>query len=167
MQMIPPHKRISKQVSLEDFLMLAPEIRTMQDFLETRRSGSNVIRQANPLALHHAQVSGNPYKIFVIKRAIIGGKQNELVAILNAKILEKDPESKRTVLEGCLSFPDRGDKKVQRCLKVKVRFDRPVPSKEDPKKIVLEEKIEWVEGTIAQIFQHEIQHANGFNIYQK
>lgn len=135
----------------------------MQDFLETKRSGSNVIRNENPMALHHSQVSTDPYKIFVLKRSLVGAGPKEIVCVLNAKVIEKNRESKKTVKEGCLSFPDRGDKKVQRFLDIKVRYEIPFIDKN--KRVWFEVMIEPAKGYVAQIFQHEIEHASGRNIY--
>lgn len=66
--------------------------------------------------------------------------------------------------EGCMSFVHRKPKKVQRVYRITVRYWY-------PRKIlgfnVLWRRTERVEGLKAQIFQHEIQHFEGSNIYFK
>lgn len=101
------------------------------------------------------------------------GGTKQVIAVLNAKIIKKDFDSKTTVKEGCLSFPDRGDKKIQRFMRIKVRFQMPIPNRWTEvdaigprQKLELEEREEWVEGYLARIFAHEIEHASGKNIYQ-
>jgi len=66
--------------------------------------------------------------------------------------------------EGCMSFPQRKPKKVDRVFRVKVRYWYPV---EFLGFKFLWRKTEEVEGLKAQIFQHEIQHFEGENIYHK
>ncbi len=64
--------------------------------------------------------------------------------------------------EGCMSFPLRKPKKVQRVYRITVRYWY-------PRKIlgfwVLWRRTERVEGLKSQIFQHEISHFEAENIY--
>ena len=64
--------------------------------------------------------------------------------------------------EGCMSFPHRKPKKVQRVYRMTVRYWY-------PRKIfgfwVLWRRTERVEGLKSQIFSHEIEHMEGANIY--
>lgn len=66
------------------------------------------------------------------------------------------------VQEACMSFLHRTPKTKERYYRVKVRYQY-------PKKILgmwfLWRKTEWVEGLKAHIFQHEIDHANGKNMF--
>jgi len=66
--------------------------------------------------------------------------------------------------EGCMSFVHRKPKKVQRVFRITVRYWY-------PRRIlglwVLWRRTEKVEGLKSQIFQHEIQHFEGDNIYFK
>ena len=112
-------------------------------------------------------------------------------AIFNARILEapgqiekvvpnrviyKNPETKRDEMriepqkrmisnkapmaEGCMSFPNRTEKNVERFFRIKVRYWynwHGIPMR----------RTEWVEGLKAHIFQHEIDHFNGKNIFFK
>lgn len=64
--------------------------------------------------------------------------------------------------EGCMSFVQRKPKKMQRVYRITVRYWY-------PRRIlgvwVLWRRTERVEGLKSQIFQHEIQHFEGGNIY--
>lgn len=64
--------------------------------------------------------------------------------------------------EGCMSFPHRKPKNVDRVFKLKVAYSYPVTILGFT---FLWPKSEWVQGLKAQIFQHEIQHFEGENIY--
>lgn len=64
--------------------------------------------------------------------------------------------------EGCMSFPLRKPKNVTRVFRVKVRYWYPVTWFGIQ---FLWRKTEYVEGLKAKIFQHEIQHFEGGNIY--
>lgn len=64
--------------------------------------------------------------------------------------------------EGCMSFVRRKPKIVNRAWRIKVRYQYPT-------KVMGLQKMktadEWCEGLKAQIFQHEIEHMDGKNIY--
>lgn len=130
----------------------------MQQMLETGDMGPGLRKSF--IALHHSQVSTDPFNFFVIKRSYVGGKNDEIVIIANPKVLEKIGQT-NTIMEGCISFPFRHDKKVLRYKKVKVRYQ--VPRNGDDELITKEEEIE---GLLAQVFQHECQHAAGNHIYK-
>ncbi len=109
-------------------------------------------------AIAHCQVSAFPYAFFVVNKALVE-LHNLFPArvIINAKILEgKDI---RRVDEGCLSFPYRKSKKVERYSEVKVEFQIL------GKSLTLETKTGWVKWPASQVFQHEIYHFMGKNIY--
>lgn len=61
--------------------------------------------------------------------------------------------------EACMSFPHKADIAKERYTRVKVGYDQ-VDEKGE-----LVHKEEWVENLIAQIFQHECEHAKGITIY--
>lgn len=63
-------------------------------------------------------------------------------------------------IEGCMSFPNRTEKHVDRFFKIKVQYQVPLFWG-----FWLKTKTEWVEGLKAHIFQHEIDHGNGITIY--
>lgn len=64
--------------------------------------------------------------------------------------------------EACMSFPNRTKKTMERFYRIKVSY-------QIPRKIFgieyLSKRVEWVEGLKAHMFQHEIQHSRGENMY--
>jgi len=77
------------------------------------------------------------------------------------KIIQKKGliSNKISVPDSCMSFPNRIKKNVEVFFRIKVQYQ-----------VVglfglLINKREWVEGLKAHIFQHEINHLNGKNIY--
>lgn len=155
--MIKTPKKKSKPVL--EFETIAKEAAAMMRLLQTYRSPAGKGPDQH-FALHHSQYSSHPYNFFVINNWVVGAQVNEVVVIVNPEIIEKDPTSRRKVREGCMSFPFRHGVEVNRYNKIKVRYQ--VPS-EDGKKLLTKE--EEMTGFMAQIFQHEIQHANGGHIY--
>jgi peptide deformylase len=103
------------------------------------------------LALCHCQVNHtDPLRFFVTLDARI---------IINPKIrakMENDGFTKET--EGCLSYPFRDEVSVKRWAKIQVEYWEMIG---DEMKL----KDELIEGILARIFQHEIDHMNGKAIY--
>jgi peptide deformylase len=64
--------------------------------------------------------------------------------------------------EGCMSFPRRTPRGTQRIWRIKVRYSYPTTTLGITR---LKTAEEWCEGLKAQIFQHEIEHFEGKNIY--
>lgn len=159
MKIITPKKR---SVDVEHFEEIRTTAGHMQSFLESGEPGRTGFRKSS-IALHHSQVDPDPANFFVIRRDVVGAKDNEICVVINPKIVELDKASKYTHLEGCLSFPFRHDKKVSRYGRVKVWYQTPDQNSETSFK---DQEI-WVEGFMAAIFQHECEHAKGNNIYQK
>ncbi|MCB4807788.1 peptide deformylase [Tamlana sp. 62-3] len=69
---------------------------------------------------------------------------------LNPKIIEYSPD-KQTVTEGCLSIPNRKETLNSSSQIIDIEYDA----------LNGQHKIETVEGFVAVIFQHEIDHLNG------
>lgn len=150
--LIPPHKKQAKPV--ENFLDIKFDVIDMLNMISEGDFGSKNWKAA--YAIHHAQVSKNPYNFFVVHpQAKLFGHHN---VIINPKIIEKKGE-KITHKEGCLSFPFRGEKKVQRYTKLLVQYSRIEDSK-------IETVQEEIEGVAAYVFQHELEHAHAQNIFQ-
>lgn len=64
--------------------------------------------------------------------------------------------------EGCMSFPHKKEKNVERFFRIKVRYYYPVTVLGFT---FLRPKTEWVEGLKSVIFQHELEHFESGNIY--
>lgn len=158
MKIIIPKKPSTK---VEHFQEIQFTAREMQEFLESGKATAVGLHK-NSIALHHSQVDEDPSNFFVIKRDVVGAKSNETVVAVNPEILEIDTKSKYTHLEGCLSFPFRGDRKIPRFGRVRVKYQ--TPDTTCPSGLKTQEM--WIEGLMAAVFQHEVEHAKGKHIYQ-
>lgn len=85
---------------------------------------------------------------------------------IGSKIVVTKGEVKNIVFvpEACMSFSNRTQKNMERFYRIKVRY-------QVPRKILginyLKTITEVVEGLKAHIFQHEVDHAHGKNMYYK
>jgi peptide deformylase len=110
----------------------------------------------------NAQILEAPERIQVTKPARKIVREGNQVS--TKIVLEEAMESNKIdVPEACFSFPLRKSKNKQRYFRVKVRYQY-------PRKFLglfpfLWTKTEWVQGLKAHLFQHEIQHAEGKNMY--
>lgn len=79
-------------------------------------------------------------------------------------ITEGDVSNEIFVDEACMSFPHRKAKKMKRFFRIKVTY-------QVPRKLFgvsyLKRVTEEVEGLKAHIFQHEVDHAHGLNMYYR
>lgn len=139
--------------------------------------------------------NGNPFAFFIVNKQFMNKKESSTnyswpdQIIYNPEILEK-PETvvkdvparevskddngnvsykivkKRgkvsnqyEVAEACMSFNYKKDKKVMRCYSIRVRYQtRGFFGR-------IRRHTEWIEGLKAHIFQHEMDHMEGNNIY--
>lgn len=111
-------------------------------------------------ALHHSQFSSVPFDFFVINPYLLGAKDNQIVLAINPKIKVLEESRIIRVREGCMSFPFRHGIQVKRYDVIEVTYQVP---DERGKKLLT--KTDRVEGLMAQIFQHERDHAIGKHIY--
>lgn len=112
-------------------------------------------------ALSHAQVSEKPFNFFVTHRSF---RDTMPDIICNLKILERiEPY---TVPEACLSYPHRPPIKLKRFWRVIVEYDEPTQYLGwHPGGLKTEQRA--FDGLVAQMLQHEFDHAHGTNIYAK
>ena len=142
-------------------------------------------------ALHHTQVSEDPFNFFVVDEDQVKVKgyndmQNaenfyfkskviinpEIITALETTLedvedLDQDGNklnkkvavnNLRDYKEACLSFPHRKEKNMERFFKIKVRY-------QTHGIMGMKETEEWVSGLKAHIFQHEIDHGNGIDMF--
>ena len=149
---IPIHYNPSAEVA--DLQTVLSEAEKMMAFLDSK--------ERHIFALHHSQVTEKPLNFFVISS---GESYDWISESLGSRIIINPRvtggEGPMYMYEGCASFPHRTPKNVLRNTIVQVEFDIPGP---DGK---FEHKAMMVARIIAQIFQHECDHANGKNIYFK
>lgn len=151
-----PHHTVSTAVvSADEIVDVIP---VMQAMLASKPSG---------VALHHSQVeTRDPKSFFILRKELIAVADDKFHAVVNPRIVERDKESDMLMHEGCLSWPFRKGIKKRRCNRVKVEFDFIDNDLNIPGKHLLRHvEAQWVEGLIAQIFQHECDHGHGMHIY--
>jgi len=155
--MIRTPKTKSKEVL--EFATVMQEARAMNRLLTTYvdQKGKGPTQH---YAIHHSQFSSDPYNFFVVNPLMFGEKVSDVMAVINPKILEKDSSTRKRVRESCMSFPFRNGIEVNRYERIRVSYQVPTANGK-----AMIKKEEWMDGFMAQIFQHEVQHANGSHIY--
>ena len=181
MELIKIHYTPSKEV--KEFREIEQEVATLKKFIV------EADKKRQCYAIHHSQVNPHPYNFFVVHaRYCLGDDRlfNDRV-IINPVIVENvplvrpgwdevndpkwDEKTRETMYsrwqkmpavlvsqleqEGCMSFPFRKPKKVDRFVSVKVSY---VNEKFEPVTTTLD-------GPAGHIFQHEVDHGLGKNIY--
>lgn len=153
---VVPKKR---SIFVRNFAQIEDEVRDLHEYLIKYKCPSGN-KEKIFYAIHHSQVSPEPFNFFVVNPSILGAPNGQIVVVINPKIISKDRDSRRSSREGCMSFPFRPDTQVYRYDKIKVEYQIP-----DPKGEKLLTKTEEVVGLMAHIFQHEIEHSQGRHIY--
>jgi hypothetical protein len=109
-------------------------------------------------AIFNAEILETPEKVErdIPERKIVKdkeGKVSEKVTVTKGLV-----KNLIAVPEACMSFPNRSKRDTERYYRIKVRYQI--------KGIFgLKTVTEWVEGLKAHMFQHEIDHAQGKNMY--
>ncbi len=140
MEIIKPHSKVSaicEALPLED-------VEDMREMLKLQRFANG----RKGYAIAHCQVSEYPLAFFVARKGVLPHD-----VVLNPEIISKRQPFKSKEL--CLSFPDRGEVVVERANIIEVKYQ--------------DENFEWhtgkFSGTAALVFQHEMEHFEGRNIY--
>jgi len=97
----------------------------------------------------------------VPKSNIVRGENGQIQRLITYKT--ESVSNKISIKEGCISFPHKDEKYVERYFRIKVRYQ--IVRKLFGIIPLMITKIEWCEGLKAHAFQHEIDHSNGKNIY--
>jgi len=150
MFIIQNHHVKSREVTPEDIERVKTDAKIMHELLFKPEYQVKPERIKLGLAIVHSQITDiDPLRFFVMRDGTV---------IINPRI---DKHTRTTVdsSEGCLTFPDKQDIIVQRWNKCMVSFQ-----------IIYQDKLlvhtaQNVESVGAKIFQHEIEHMDGVNIY--
>lgn len=142
---------MSKLLSENDPILL--EISESWDF-ETDGDPNDIIRDMIKTMFEHNGIGLSAIQAGIKKRIFIMGNEQNLVACINPKILEKHGEVRD--VEGCLSFPDLW-MHVDRAEKIKVKY-------QDIRGMTVERELE---GLLSRVFQHEYDHLNGICFVNK
>lgn len=165
MNIIPIHYNKSLPVSnWQAIIDDANEIARMIDENDIRYEDGRYYT-GKALALHHTQVTNTPFNFFVVTSLVGEQILQELGSrfIVNPKIDMLMPDSIQKVGEGCVSFPFKKEKNVERAYVCGVTYQVPDIKGEGGLRTVQKQ----VAGLVAQMFQHECDHAEGSNIYYK
>lgn len=117
-------------------------------------------------SIFNCQVLEAPDKITakVPQRKVTADPNNKTKVEVSVEMVEKPVNNIIVVPEGCMSFPHRAERNMERKYRIKVRYQW-------LKKGLLGQKVEtfegWVEGLKAHIIQHETDHFNAKNIHFK
>lgn len=155
---IPIHYTPSMKV--EDWLQIEEQAQAVADFIDKREYGPF---KSEMFALHHSQVSEKPFNFFVLNPMWLPSEIEQLGSrfIVNPEIITELAESKMAVSEGCVSFPHRKERLVERYMLAIVGYDVPDPTSASG----LKRHEKEVSRILAQIFQHECDHGKGKNIH--
>lgn len=175
MEIANPHYALAKRV--EKYSEIKNIAKEMVRFAENFKPIKGYYEKV--FCLSHTEVSTTPFAFFVVVKELTDAKMFPSQVIINPEIIETPEEveiqgliekggkpfwglTKRDnhikLVEGCIQFPFREPKKVDRYFKLKVRFFY--------KTILGLRKVEkWVEGDVAHVFQHNCDHIAGKNIY--
>lgn len=151
---VPAHNVKSRWVTLSDVPLIIKEAKILLALCNLTFGD-----YTNIPALAHTQINDkDPLRFFVLNSGVI---------IINPIIIN---HTKVPVLliEGCISYPK--EKKlnlVPRYNKITVTFQTVINPKDDGNLELSTPITKEFNTRMSQIFQHEISHLNGFNIYDK
>lgn len=142
---ISPHTKPSRPVTEADLDRVVDEAIIMAKLCRLPRG-----KNKSAYAIAHAQIHEDPLAFFVLKEGVV---------IINP-VITRHTQAKVMRKEGCFSFPDREWITVERYNKCEVEFQT---IGEDGK--LTEVLHDQLNGVYAEIFQHEVDHLAGRNIY--
>ncbi len=119
-----------------------PVKRITQEILKIIKNMESAMRQAPGIGLAAPQIGES-------LRLVVADIGEGLHILINPKIIEKS--GKQSFVEGCLSLPGV-EAPVERAAKVTIKF---MDKNGESKKLT-------VEGLLATVFQHEIDHLEGY-----
>lgn len=164
MQIVKPHSIIAKPV--KRFKQIAEEADKMHEMLMAKQFSGYY--QAG-YALAHSQVNYNPFRFFVVIDELVEVfGHNVIINPVITRALDIEEIAKGVVIpnfgkceEGCLSYPWRRGKSVDRFNRINVKYQTP----------------HWLwglktyrrafTGLASQIMQHEIDHMNAITLFTK
>ena len=165
MEVVPIHYKVSEQV--KRYYQIEDDAAQMMQMLDNR--GFKGLFDTG-YAISHAQVSQNPFSFFVLDYRLVEKSMFEDRVIINPKILKaplyhefREPVGRKVNFleceEGCLSFPYRKPKRLNRYNRILVTYQ--VKGGFFGFKRIKR----WLTGEASQIFQHEYDHCQGNNIF--
>lgn len=150
----PPHNKKSRFVTSADLPRVLADGKDLVALCALPRGRYNGI-----MALAHSQIDDiDPLRFFVLPkgRVVI----NPVITAHSTTIIFKD--------EACMSFPYNDTlRNVNRFNRITVTYQTLTNSPENPDPILSKPITEELKGGAAHVFQHEVSHLNGWNIYDE
>ncbi len=164
MQLVEPHDIIAKPV--KRFKQVAIEADKMHKILTAKKFGGYY--QAG-YALAHSQVSYNPFRFFVVIDELVEiFGHNVIINPVITRALDIEEVAKGITVanygrceEGCLSYPWRRGKSVDRFNRINVKYQTPHWF------WGLKTHRRTFTGSASQIMQHEIDHMNAITLFNR
>lgn len=159
MQIISPHKKVSRLVKPEDVNRVYRDSEEIYKMLNTQIGMYNRF-----FAIAHAQCEEeDPLRFFVLNNLTEEFKRWPELVIINPVIVrhtnnEVDSE------EACASYAKLPITKVKRWNKCEVEFS-PLQFDQENKPVIGKRKTMNLSGKISKVFQHEVDHLNAKYIY--
>lgn len=157
MKILPtiPNKNSEKVKSYDE---IREDVEGMIELIDS----GNFLNNQECAALAHVQVSKEPKRFLVLNERFEDVFNSRV--IINPTINSK--ESKTKNMESCMSYPYRNPKKVTRYENIQAEYQIPKKNEETG-----EYELEWENyvgrGFPAYVFQHEVDHLNNTDIYDK
>lgn len=170
MQIIKPHYVKSKRV--KRYSQIRREVKEMKVFVKSEFT-VGLFKEAYSLA--HCEVEMCAYAFFVVNPKLTKKKVFKHNVMINPKITKipktikfkadkenKDRDNNMEIREACMMFPHRKPKRLDRPYRIKVKYQVPFFFG-----LFLRTIRETFEGLQSQVFQHNVEHINGKNIFFK
>lgn len=170
MHIIKPHYDAS--VEVKKYSHIRKEVKELKAFVNGKFT-EGLFESA--FSLSHCEVQKLSWAFFVVNSELIKKKIFKHRVFINPKIVnipktikfdadkdDKDHENNMSIQEACMMFPNRKPKKLDRPYRIEVTYQVPVFYG-----FFLETIHEELEGLQSQIFQHNVEHIEGRNIFFK
>ena len=154
---VEPHKIVTRKVVDKDIKRVVHDSKVMQEMCLVGRAD-----YTTAFAIAHPQITkDDPLRFFVkIDGQVI---VNPVITNHTNQIIERK--------EGCMSFPGEPMKVVERYNKITVNYQKIFHTEKEGLPISEPELTEVMElklsGTESEVFQHELSHLNGHNMYEE
>lgn len=170
MHIIKPHYVKSKRV--RSYGQIRKAAKEMKAFVKSEFT-VGLFKEAYSLA--HCEVEKCAYAFFVVNPKLTKKKVFKHNVMINPKITKipktikfkadkdkKDHDNNMEIREACMMFPHRKPERLDRPYRIKVKYQVPFFFG-----LFLRTIRETFEGLQSQVFQHNVEHINGKNIFFK
>ena len=170
LHIIKPHYFISDKV--KNYRKIRHKVEELKDFVNSKFT-NGLFESAYSLA--HCEVCEYPWAFFVVNSEFIQKKIFKYRVFINPRITNipktikfeadkdnKEHENNMSIKEACMIFPHRKPKRLDRPYRIEVEYQVPFFFG-----FFLRTVREEFEGLQSQIFQHNLEHIQGKNIFFK